>query len=90
MYLQPASPPPGVLAAPKRAELTGLSGYDVDPAYTLLAFIYVAATAAGAYHGYKRNDSVGWAIGWALATGLFPYIALPIAAAQGFGEPRRD
>lgn len=63
---------------------------DVGTAHIVLASIYVAATATGAYHGYRRNDSVGWAIVWALSAGIFPYIALPIAAAQGFGEPRRD
>lgn len=42
-----------------------------------------AGTAVGAYHGYKRNDSVGWAIGWGLLGGLFPFIVIPIAFAQG-------
>lgn len=44
------------------------------------------SSAACAYHGYKRNDSVGWAIGWALLGGMFPIITPAIAAAQGFGE----
>lgn len=69
----------------------GLSGGvpDVGPAHVALGIIAAVATAAGAYHGYRRHDSVGWAIGWGLASGLFPYIALPIAAAQGFAEPAR-
>lgn len=49
----------------------------------------VVGTAAGAYHGYKRNDSVGWGIGWALLGGLFWPIVLPISYAQGFGERKR-
>ena len=46
----------------------------------------LVGTAAGAYHGYKRNRSAGWAVGWALAAGAFWPIVLPIIAAQGFGE----
>ena len=46
----------------------------------------LASTAAGAYHGYKRNQSVGWAIAWALLGGLFPIIVPAIALAQGFGK----
>ena len=45
-----------------------------------------AAIAAGAYHGYRRNKSVGWAIGWALAGSFFPLITTGIAVAQGFGK----
>jgi hypothetical protein len=46
----------------------------------------LAGTAIGAYHGYKRNDSVGWAIGWALLGGLFPIVVIPVAFAQGIGD----
>lgn len=41
---------------------------------------------AGAYHGYKRNDSVGWAIGWSLLGAFWP-VTIPIMVAQGFGKP---
>ena len=46
-----------------------------------------AAGVAGAYHGYKRNDSVGWAIGWGALGYLFWPIAVPVMIAQGFGRP---
>lgn len=49
----------------------------------------MAGSAIGAYHGYKRNDSLGWAIGWAFLGGLFPVIVIPVAFAQGFGERKR-
>ncbi len=49
----------------------------------------IAGTGIGAYHGYKRNDSVGWAIGWAMLGGLFPVIVIPVAYAQGIGERKR-
>lgn len=46
-----------------------------------------AAGLAGAYHGYKRNESVGWAIGWSLLSSVFWPIAVPVMIAQGFGKP---
>lgn len=49
----------------------------------------VAGAALGAYHGYKRNDSVGWAIYWSLLGSLFPVIVIPVAYAQGIGERKR-
>lgn len=42
--------------------------------------------AAGAYHGYKRNKSVGWAIGWGLLGGAFPILTGVVAVAQGYGK----
>lgn len=49
----------------------------------------VAGAAAGAYHGYKRNQSIGWAFVWALAGSVAPVITVPVAFAQGFGKPKR-
>jgi hypothetical protein len=48
-----------------------------------------ASFAASVYHGYKRNDSVGWAIGWGVLGALFPVITPTIAVAQGFAKPKR-
>jgi len=56
---------------------------DVARAWQLLGMVAVPLSA---YHGYKRNNSVGWAIGWALLGGAFPVVALPVAVAQGFGK----
>jgi len=55
----------------------------VSPLWSVFS---VASSAAGAYHGYKRNDSVGWAVWWGLMGGLFPVITPVIAIAQGFGK----
>lgn len=55
----------------------------VSSAYPVLS---AAGVAAGAYHGYKRNNSVGWAVGWALLGGMFPFITIPVSLAQGFGK----
>lgn len=59
-----------------------------DPFYIAPWYRYLAAagTIAGAYHGYKRNNSIGWAIGWGLLGGAFPFFTIPVALAQGFGE----
>lgn len=46
----------------------------------------LASAGASAYHGYKRNDSVGWAVAWGLLGGIFPVITPAIALAQGFGK----
>jgi hypothetical protein len=44
--------------------------------------------AASAYHGYKRNDSVGWAIVWGGLGAIFPVLTPAIALAQGFGKSK--
>jgi hypothetical protein len=67
----------------------GLSGYTPNSGATAVwAALSIASTGASAYHGYKRNDSVGWAIVWGLLGGLFPVITPAVALAQGFGEPK--
>lgn len=59
----------------------------LSPAVQTIAYVgSMAGTLGGAYHGYKRNNSVGWGIGWAILGGLFWPIAIPIMVAQGFGE----
>jgi hypothetical protein len=55
-----------------------------------LGILSTASAAASAYHGYKRNDSVGWAVVWFLMGGLFPVITPAVALAQGFGKPKGD
>ena len=63
-------------------QLNGIAAYS-SPARLIMSSVG-AATAA--YHGYKRNQSVGWAIGWALLGGLAPLITNGVALAQGFGD----
>lgn len=51
----------------------------------------LAATAGaglGAYHGYKRNESIGWALWWGFWGGLVPVFTVPVAFAQGFGKKK--
>lgn len=65
--------------------------YGVSPTVAALwGIASVASSGACAYHGYKRNNSVGWAVGWAVLGGLFPIVAPAIAVAQGFGQRAED
>lgn len=52
-------------------------------AHSLVAML---GGAAGAYHGYMRNRSVGWAIWWFLMGSWFPLITVPVALAQGYAQ----
>ena len=55
----------------------------------LWAAASVASSAAGAFHGYRRNHSVGWALWWGVAGAMAPVIVPAIAIAQGFGKPSK-
>ncbi len=55
---------------------------------TAMTVASTLASGALAYHGYKRNNSIGWAVGWFFLGGLFWPIAVPVALAQGFAKPR--
>jgi hypothetical protein len=46
----------------------------------------MAGSALGAYHGWKRNESIGWAIGWGILGAMFPLITSGIAVAQGLSK----
>jgi hypothetical protein len=50
--------------------------------------IATASAAASAYHGYKRNQSIGWALWWGFCGGLFPILTPVLAVAQGYGKAK--
>lgn len=54
--------------------------------YSVYRIAQIAGVTTGAYHGYKRNDSVGWAVGWGVLGGMFPFVTIPVSLAQGFGK----
>lgn len=56
---------------------------------SLLPYLSLASAGLSAYHGYKRNESIGWAIAWGALGALFPVITPAVAMAQGFGQPER-
>lgn len=49
----------------------------------------IAVSVAAAYHGYRRSRSIGWTMGWMLASTFAPFITIGVAVAQGFGKPAR-
>jgi len=55
---------------------------------SLYPAVALVGAVTGAYHGYKRNNSVGWSVAWGILGGMFPFITLPISLAQGFGEKK--
>lgn len=62
-----------------------------EPEIKIPAWYHVAAAVSGPaclYHGYKRNNSIGWGIAWSLFGGALPLLAVPIALAQGFGKKK--
>ena len=52
----------------------------------VMGFLVVASAALSAFHGYRRNQSVPWALGWFMAGMIFPVVTPTIAFAQGFGQ----
>jgi len=67
-------------------DLTKMPGYKLGQVFGIISLL---ATPILAYHGYRRNKSIGWAIVWGIVGGIFWPIAMPISLAQGFGEPKR-
>jgi hypothetical protein len=55
---------------------------------TIFGVLALASMAASTYHGYRRNKSIGWALVWGVAGGLFPVVTPAIAVAQGFAKPK--
>jgi hypothetical protein len=41
------------------------------------------------YHGYKRTNSLGWALAWGLLGTIVWPITVPVAFAQGFAERKK-
>lgn len=83
----PAAAPPPAAAAPASEASSWPSGL-VATVYGLLS---LAGTAAGAYHGARRNHGSVWsAVVWGFLGGAAPLITVPVAAAQGFGQPRQQ
>jgi hypothetical protein len=46
-------------------------------------------SVAAAYHGYKRNKSVLWAVAWSVGGWLSPLFTNAIAVAQGYSKPKK-
>lgn len=86
-------------AATDSAAVTDGSGMNSDMAYRewirqnpgWVALYGVSGTiglVAGVYHGWRRNQSYGWALWWGLMGAWFPFLTIPLSLAQGFGDRR--
>lgn len=53
---------------------------------TIGGVLSVASAAFSGYHGYRRNNSIGWAIAWFTLGGIFPIFTPVVALAQGYGK----
>jgi hypothetical protein len=76
----------GVPAATVASALTWLTTAERWKSSTAWSMLSVASGAASAYHGYKRNQSIGWGVWWFLMGSIFPIITPAIGLAQGFGK----
>lgn len=85
----PYTPPTNALAPPAgTAQQQQLQRWSTR-AMTIGLTLGAVSAAASAYHGYKRNNSLGWALVWATAGGFFPLITPAIGLAQGWGKRAR-
>jgi hypothetical protein len=82
-------------AAGTLSGLAGLFGYTgvaggvgeiADSWIVARGVLSLAGLGLASYHGYKRNQSVGWALAWGFLGACFPIITVAVAAAQGFGD----
>lgn len=84
----PPAPAPAPMAAPPPSDAPSGPSSIIAVVYAMLS---IGGTAAGAYHGARRNHGSVWsAVVWGFLGGLAPLITVPVAAAQGFGQPRED
>lgn len=65
------------------SELAMLGKFNSSTAWGLLS---LASGAASGFHGYRRNNSIGWAVAWFALGTVLPVITPVIALAQGFGK----
>lgn len=61
-------------------------GAQEDGSFPWVPALSTIGAGVGAYHGYLRNNSVGWGVVWGLLGAAFPIFVVPIAFAQGIGK----
>jgi len=54
----------------------------------LMQTVAYASSGIGVYHGYRRNNSLGWGLWWGFLGFMFPIIVPAVALAQGLGKPK--
>jgi hypothetical protein len=76
----------GINASTVSSALVWVNAVSKFPTSKVFGVLTLASATASAFHGYRRNQSIGWAIVW-FAMGLcFPIFTPTIAIAQGFGK----
>lgn len=53
-----------------------------------LGTLSAASSLVSLYHGYRRNNSLGWGLLWGLMGATFPLITPTVALAQGYAVRR--
>lgn len=76
----------GELTQDQRAELQRIEAATRSPLFWVWNIGHFVSVPVLGYHGYKRNDSVGWALVWGLFGSIAWPVTVPIAFAQGFGK----
>lgn len=82
--------PAGQVAAPVPTAPPSVSAADLLVSYQPTTFTYLLSTIGmgmAAFHGYRRNNSVGWALAWGALGAAFPVITNVIAVAEGYARP---
>lgn len=83
----PGPPPADQLGPSTSAPADGFMRCDSTLCKTYEVGSYVGAVS-GIYHGYRRNNSLWWALGWMVVGSAFPFVTIPLSVAQGFGKPK--
>lgn len=60
----------------------------IDNSVRVWSWVALASSVLSTYHGYKRNQSIGWALAWGALGAAFPIIVPTVAVAQGFGKKK--
>lgn len=59
---------------------------EASPARKVAMTLGFLSMPALAYHGYRRNNSIGWALVWGVFGSMVWPVTVPVAIAQGFGK----
>lgn len=78
----------GVAPATVSSALSWLDTSESWKPDTVWNVLSALSMAASFYHGYRRNNSIGWAAAWGVMAVLFPIVTPTLAVAQGFGKKK--
>lgn len=88
-YYQPGGGLPHLASlADGASDAAAIESVTRSPMFWVWNIGHLVAVPTLAYHGYKRNDSAGWAVVWGLFGSFVWPITIPIAFAQGYGKRR--